>query len=563
MSIVDELTAIAQSLRIELLEPPQPELLKPIRAGIAPELPDLQIAEILEGAVDLTAVVDPLTAVTKDVQYSDQFPETPTSDQQSFQNLTTAGNVVGGMPTEALGATGIPGLLAQLGAVVTELTGHVPLLAVRTVPVSMKTKWIVMDENNKPLTLGRDFLAPAGLDGPTGSFLLLPEFLEQDPRPSPLSLRRLKALVILYAGGAQSTEVALPTIDINVPALALASMIAPRFKIELPKTSIPPAQPVSAQLLETQVANPFTKIRELVPGINIAFSYRLSGPPPSQPNQKQVATDSGSDFPSSGPMSVGSLLKFLMRPRLAALGASGDPWTLQIEASVSGLPGGRSAKVPLPPISLIQLPVEVPVVVLAFDGFHYTAGAGVARQQATYVFLPPGNPITNTVLHRKTVDAVKVIGTAQKLLGDQLGVLSQVLSAVAAIFPGFLTLDANSAAALTSVTAALANSAADEVIIDGTVQCDDLGTLRDVGWNDRISSLAVIGVPGSSRKLALYQNPPPNRGYRWEFGLPPDGHIIATFTSLEHWTTDSVPAGPYASGYENASNRVTSSRWEG
>lgn len=487
MTIQQELTAIAQTLRIDLVEPPQPELLKPVEVGIAPQLPDLQIAEILDGLLDLKAVVDPLTAVTKDVRFADQFSETPTTDQQSFEDLDDATTVIGGMPTSTLGTTGVPGLLAQLAGVVTELKGTIPLLAVRTVPVSMKTTWVVTDANDQPLQAGKDFLAPKGLEGASASFLLLPDFLEQTPKPALTTVRRLKAKVTLLAGGASSQEVSLPGLDIPLPALALAPMLAQRFKLDLPKTSLPPGEAVAAQLTETQVTNPFTKMRELAPSISVSFSYTLSGPA-FPAGVTSVVTDTGSAFTTSGNLSIGSVLKFLMRPVVAALGQSGgSPWTLQLTAAVTGLPGNKSATVTLPAVELIQLPLALPVLVAGFDQRSWSGDEAI-------VFVHHGTPGIQGVFDRNDSDAVETI---KEVLLAPLDAAVTALGLLKPLFPDLVPSLDGQLAALTDFVQHVRIRAATNLVVTAETKRDDLGTYKP-GWSNRISSVFMIGAPGGA-----------------------------------------------------------------
>ncbi len=198
MSIEQQLSGLAQSLRIELLEDPKPETLEPVRASIGPELPNLEVTEILEGVVDLNTTIQPLTAVKKDVRFSDQFPEVPSGDQESFNDLDKVANVVGGMPIPTLSNSGVPGLIAQLSGLVAGIKGKIPIPSTTSVPVTMEASWFVSDKEDgtTELKLGEDYLAPDGLLSGC-VFRLPPKVQGANPGPraglQPLALRQGQA----------------------------------------------------------------------------------------------------------------------------------------------------------------------------------------------------------------------------------------------------------------------------------------------------------------------------------------------------------------------------------
>ncbi len=327
--------------------------------------------------------------------------------------------------------------------------------------------------------------------------------------------------------------------------------------MRVPEAPLPPATPAVAELFETQVPNVFTRLRELVPGISVSFSYTLSRD--GQAPGNDVVVGPGSTFPPSGNWTLGSSLRFYMLPAFEALQetTSQTEWKLALTASVSGLPGTTSpVPVSLPPIQLFQLALPIPQLMLAFPGRDYWKGA--TGRMGTYVFVSPGNPAINgTVLDRKTANAETVITTISAALRVQIDVFKNLLSSLQSLFPG---LPDPHFGVLEKVLASFANCRWDQIIIDATSGCPDLGD-RDEEWNDEISSLAVIGPPGG-RELALYQDD--HWTGRREWFRVPNGHFLASYWTIhESWATDSVAAGQHeGEGPPSFGNEATSSRWE-
>ncbi len=498
MSIEQQLTTLAESLRIQLLADPKPEALEPVHAAIGPELPDLQITQILEGDIDLTATIQPLTAVRKDVRFSDQFPEVPTGDQESFEDLDEAANVIGGMPITTLGISGVPGVIAQLSGLVTNLKGKIPIPSTTSAPVTMQVRWFVTDtkDGTTELQEGQDYFAPGGLLGREASFLFPPKFQEQTPPPAPVLSRWLYARVKLLAGGVSSPEVTLPGLEIKVPSLLLAVLLGERFKLSLPEVTLPPATPVLAELIETQVQNPFTRLRELVPGIGVSFSYTLSRGTQT-PAGNEVVAGPGSAFPPSGSWSVGSLLRFYLRPALETLKATSSQteWTLEARASVSGLPDTTSpVTVSLPPVQLLQLPVLLPTLVAGFDELWWEVDEAI-------VFVQHHTPLFHGYVDRPDTAGAEAVKAA---LLAPLDAAVSALMALVPLFPDLLVSGEDQLNHLGSFVQKLRARPASNLVLTAEQQHDDLGTY-DPGWYDRISSLFMIGVPGGATTLKLFE----------------------------------------------------------
>lgn len=496
MSIEQQLTALAESLRIELLGDPKPEALEPVRAGIGPELPNLEVTEILEGNVDLTATIQPLTAVTKDVHFSDPYPEVPV-DQKSFDKLNDPKNV---LPTSSLtsSSTIVPGIIAQLSGLVAGLTGSIPIPSTTSLPVTMEARWFVSDKKDgtSELQEGKDFFAPEGLLARAASFLFPPPFIEQTPAPESVSSRWLFAKVKLLAGGVSTPEVTLPGVEIKVPSIPLAPLLAERFNIRVPETTLPPAAPALAELFETQVPNVFTRIRELVPGVNVSFSYTLKKNN-QDPAENDVVAGPGSTFPRSDNWFLGSLLKFYMRPGFEAFKETTiqDEWTIEVKASVSGLPGTTgSVDVSLPPVKLFQLPVLLPVLVAGFDERWWDGAEAI-------VFVNHNTPLFHGYVDRHETGGVE---QAKAALLTSLDSAVSVLTALQPLFPDLLTSTGGQLNDLKSFVQKIRERAPSNLVLTAENKRDDLGNYNP-GWYDRISSLFMIGIPDGHTTLKLFE----------------------------------------------------------
>lgn len=526
MSIEQQLTALAESLRIELLGDPKPEALEPVRAGIGPELPNLEFTEILEGNVNLTATIQPLTAVTKDVHFSDPYPEVPV-DQKSFDKLNDPKNV---LPTSSLtsSSTIVPGIIAQLSGLVASLTGKIPIPSTTSLPVTIEARWFVSDEKDgtSELQEGKDFFAPEGLLARAASFLFLPQFSEQIPTPEPVSSRWLFAKVKLLAGGVSTPEVALPGVEIKMPSILLAPLLAERFNIRVPETTLPPAAPALPELFETQVPNVFTRVQELVPGVNVSFSYTLKKND-QDPAENDVVAGPGSTFPRSDSWPLGSLKKFYMRPGFEALKetTSQDEWTIEVKVSVSGLPGNKSAEVSLPPVKLFQLPVLLPVLVAGFDERWWDGDEAI-------VFVNHNTPLFHEYVDRNNTTGVEQVKAALRTYLDSA---VSVLRTLQPLFHDLLPNAEDQLDHLESFVRIFRTRAASNLVLTAEEQRDDLGNYNP-GWYDRISSLFMIGVHDGRTRFKLFEGKA-QKSHELHL-LMPAGYVAASYWTIHESAFD-------------------------
>lgn len=167
---------------------------------VQPRPDQIEVAEIIPGAVELTWI-------TKDVRFDTEDYEA------SLDPAALNEAIIGGMPIPGLSQLdGVPGLLGQL-------EGTLPLLNQAKVSVKLEVRWRVLDDRTGEELDPNMWRAPGGLEGPSILVVFAPEVVEltSTPPPGP-TMRRLRAHVKLTAAGV-SKEGDLP--DVKVPVLPL------------------------------------------------------------------------------------------------------------------------------------------------------------------------------------------------------------------------------------------------------------------------------------------------------------------------------------------------------
>ena len=532
MSIQPQLSNLARSLRIELIEPGRPDALEPIRARVGPDLPNLQLNEILPYDIDLDAVLDPLTRVSKDVRFSDQHPEALAEDKKSFVGLGEPANVTGGIPIATpitggfIRTDGVPAVISQLTGMVGKISGTIPILSTTSLPVALQVEWFVSDkaDGSTRLVQGRDFIAPEGLAGRAASFLLLPKFASGQTAET--TSRWLFAKVKLAAGAfsvpPEGEEILVPGIEVKVPTIPVAPLLAERFKVAVPVPVLAPAQPATPQLVETQVQNAFTRIQQLLPGIAVTFGYELKKDGKA-PESDDVVDGAGKPFAAKGAWSAGNLLKFHLQPQIQALRDTQTPveWTLEVKATVSGLPGTKQPLVvELPAVPLFQLPVPLPVLVAGFDERYWEGGEAI-------VFLHHDNPLFQGFVDRKNAGAVEQI---RSTLLVPLDTAVKLLSLLSFLFPhllGDVPVDVQ-LGVLRDFVQKLRERAPSDLVITAERKRDDIGNYSP-GWYDRISSIFMIGAPGGPT-LKLFEGKA-QQSHELHLRVP-DGFLAASYWTI-------------------------------
>lgn len=172
---------------------------------VLPRPGQVDVAEVVQGAVDLTWV-------TKDVRFATDDLET------ALDKATLDPKILGGMPIAGTLLTGVPGLVGQLA-------GSLPLLHETRVPVALSVTWRVLDGRGQELP-GSEWRAPGGLSGPEVTVAFAPEVVELTSSvvpPAP-TLRYLRAHVALTAGGV-TVERDLPDVPVPVAPLPVPRVL--------------------------------------------------------------------------------------------------------------------------------------------------------------------------------------------------------------------------------------------------------------------------------------------------------------------------------------------------
>lgn len=531
MSIQDQLVNLANSMRIELIGSGTPETLEPLRARVGPDLPELQLDQILEYDLDLEATLDPLTTVSKNVRFNDQFPELPDADRKTFADLGDDENVTGGIPISTpitggfLRTDGVPAVIAQLSGMLAKLSGKIPILSSTKLPVALQVKWFVAEnaDGTGPLTPGQDYLAPEGLDGRSASILFLPKLSDQ---PAAAVSRWLFAKVKLSAGAfslpEDKPEIRLPGIEVKVPNLPLTPLLAERFKIQVPVPTLAPAEAAVPELVETQVQNTFTRLQALLPDLKVSLEYTLTKGN-AAPATGDVVDASGNDFPASGAWTPGTLLKFFLRPQIEPLRETPSPteWSLALKAKVTGLPGTTGEiPVPLPAVRLAQLPVSLPVLVAGFSERWWEGDEAI-------LFVHYQNPLFQGTLDRRNAGAVDQVKSA---LLTPLETALKLLQLLSLLFPNLLGASlpiGGQIGHLRSFVQKLRERAPTNLVLTAEQKHDDLGKF-DPGWYDRISSVFMIGAPGGPT-LKLFEGKA-QQSHELHLRMPPG------FVAASYWT---------------------------
>lgn len=495
MAIQDELAAIVSTLRIGVVGDSQPQALELVRAKVTPDIPALDVTNIIQAPLDnLKIGIKPTTVVEKGVRFSDAFPEVPatdtaTSKETTYEDLGDVANVLGGMPITTLNITGVPGLVRQLSGVVLSITGNIPIPVKAKVPVTMLVKWSVTDESGNVLAPGDAYRAPEGLDVPTPSFLFLPSFTEATPAPPPVVTRQLRAAVKLIAGGVSYPDdpaepdkmLPLPNvIDIKVPSIPLTPLLMQQFSTSLAKTTLDPGETGVANLTRSQASNLFSRIQELFPGVKVSVSSAVV---------KGTGQPAWSTWDTSAP------LTFHLRPELQALSPTpvGGDWNLRVRLAVSGLPQTQgNVTVELPAVPLVQLPVLLPLVVAGFEKRTWEGDDMI-------LFVDPKNGLLSGHLDARHDSAA--VDTAKQLVLAPLDVAVGFLTKLLPLFPDLLPGLSDQLTTLKEFVNHIRVRMPSKMVITGEGRRDDLGTYQS-GWSNRLSSVFMIGAPaGSTFKL--------------------------------------------------------------
>ncbi len=232
--------------------------------------------------------------------------------------------------------------------------------------------------------------------------------------------------------------------------------------------------------------------------------------------------------------SVGSSESFPSKPLLAKPrstyhdGVAGNhtlpstsTWRFQavVTVTVTGIPGrsGDATSEIRSPV-FRQLPLRYPALVLTsrkrwWDGPEYL------------VFLPP---FASAFLPDPTMDrrdGGRAVGEARDAVEAALTTLITALKALAvfADLPG-----ASELGNLEKVHVLLRDTDSHNLVLTAATEVDDLGTL-DPGWWNAISSLYMVGLPGSGT-LQLFEDNE-QRSYKFEVRMP-NGHVAASMWTL-------------------------------
>src|SRR5205814_1720249 len=149
------LTTLADGMRSVREGPRNVSPGQPVTVAVVPSTDGLTVPVLAAGDVNVFWL-------TKNVRFADANVVPP-----PLQNV----QILGGMPIPNVTGTtqGVPGVIA-------ELAGTVPIPV--QVPVSVKVRWIVTDDQGQPLTEGTDYLAPDGLDVPVVQLVFAAAFVE-------------------------------------------------------------------------------------------------------------------------------------------------------------------------------------------------------------------------------------------------------------------------------------------------------------------------------------------------------------------------------------------------
>jgi hypothetical protein len=210
MALLETLNELANSLRINLTGPAEPAPGQAVTAEIRPFLADLDFTEILSGDLELSWL-------TKDVRFNDALLE------PALTPAALDAKILGGMPIPGIGGLqGVPGLIGQL-------TGSLPVPSTTKLKVQVEIEWSVSSDaaGTNVLSSSDDYSAPQGLNGTSASFFFKPDSFEltTDPPPAPTP-RFLRARVRLTVGSTQTNWIALPPVEVLIPAIGIPTVFA-------------------------------------------------------------------------------------------------------------------------------------------------------------------------------------------------------------------------------------------------------------------------------------------------------------------------------------------------
>lgn len=596
-TLLSQLKALAASLRIEPSGTPD-DPLAPLTFKLVPDLPNLQVTDIVNAPVTLGTVLKPFTSVTKNVRFSDAHPETPTQtpaenpDLTTFASLDDDDNVLGGMPINVTGFSGTPSVIEQMSKILANVTGTIGIPVTTSVPIALKVEWRVTDASGAALEAGKDYIAVGGLQGPVASLIMLPTFVAEPSQVGAPVVRKVGARVKLTVGSVtlpvrdpswqpppeDPTDVperwpTVPAVEVRVPSIALGPLVRERFGVDAPGAPIPPAAPATPKLVDSGVDNLLTKLQKVQPAAKVELTYTMrKGSAAPAKGDVVAGTDKERDWSAWYPWRPGEALQLFMRPGFASLTPHVPPvaWTLLTRATVSGLPGGSSVTVELPAVPLSQLPLVLPTLVAAFRQRWWMSDNG---QVLVFVHHESGLPLPQAFGDRKapgvdqaktvlldTIDGAQTALRALDLLfGDKLGI-GDVLATVAWI---------------TNFAERIRTRAPNDLVVTQERERRKLGDY-DPGWDDDISSVFMIGPPdGPTLELFAEEG---HDGDLMELQMPP-GNLAASYWTIHESAFhpdhrdgfQSPPVVPLpgveqedrADGYDHNSmgERISSFRW--
>lgn len=363
-----------------------------------------------------------------------------------------------------------------------------------------------------------------------------------DPAFGPHLAPNLYSLTVDTSGGTGYKPFPAEHLIVSVDPLpnlcaisSLTSALAELVRVQPSKTKLRPLEPmnptgklnpVNLSLVKTpQFDNPTTPearyLKDLVLNkiANLTGVFRIVAPPGGRFNK-----------PTSGelPITLGSLpLPILsgLIPRPNFTPFEGDPavnaWDFKIELdiTVSGLPGCPPLVAKLTSPSITQLPIPMLTVVAAFDPVTWDGSRMI-------LFLRPGGPtpLLDGYLDRRSDSAKR-----HAVVTNVLTLLRTTIQAVTELVPVFSDLLGGAGRPdMNWFIQRISDRMNSELVVTAQSEHDDLGTY-DPGWYDRISSLFIIGMPDGTRfKLFEQKN---QKGHELHVAVP-DGFLAASYWTL-------------------------------
>lgn len=219
---LDALKSVAQSLQVIRDGPAEIQPGQQVKVRLEPAASGLKLTDVLDGNLDLLFI-------TKEIRFNNRFVE-PVLDSAGLDPKILNGQPIAGIVGQIGSITDVPGTLGQV-------KGSLPIPV--EVPVGIKVKWAVLDENGAELAQGTDFVAPDGLDSPEVSFIFPLQIVELTSLTSPpLPVTRfIRAKVTVSAGSTEIaindpanpnnvTDVTLPDVPVIIAALPIPTLLA-------------------------------------------------------------------------------------------------------------------------------------------------------------------------------------------------------------------------------------------------------------------------------------------------------------------------------------------------